>query len=293
MRGIPSPFINLDERGRDTPHPSLHPLLPQKGFLDEILGLGLRWSARLGSGFGIRPRWTPAIVGTPAITRTPTIVRTPAITRTPTIVRTPAITRTPAIVRTPTITRRPTIARTPTVARTPAICRRIGFTRRRPIRRPRTWRRIGPRRSRRYYGSRRRIRPNRRSRAPRRRRPVHPVALPPIPGPASVVAAPIVADGETDDTDSQLRAKSQDGYPAILIVVIQKIAVDPAAVASQIHIAPSPVIQATVDVQCGIGRYGIHQRIVGARSGTQMYETLGVRDACPRRGPGTQSHHYK
>src|ERR1700678_2662045 len=38
VRGIPSPFINLDERGRDTPHPSLCPLLPRKDFLDEVLG---------------------------------------------------------------------------------------------------------------------------------------------------------------------------------------------------------------------------------------------------------------
>src|SRR6202041_3910221 len=30
VRGIPSPFINLDERGRDTPHPSLLPLLPPR-----------------------------------------------------------------------------------------------------------------------------------------------------------------------------------------------------------------------------------------------------------------------
>jgi hypothetical protein len=36
VRGIPSPFINLDERGRDTPHPSLLPLLPRKDFLDEV-----------------------------------------------------------------------------------------------------------------------------------------------------------------------------------------------------------------------------------------------------------------
>src|ERR1700679_3907903 len=36
VRGIPSPFINLDERGRDTPHPSLLPLLPRKDFLDEM-----------------------------------------------------------------------------------------------------------------------------------------------------------------------------------------------------------------------------------------------------------------
>src|SRR5580693_4093621 len=39
VRGLPSPFINLDERGRETPHPSLLPLAPmRKDFLDEILG---------------------------------------------------------------------------------------------------------------------------------------------------------------------------------------------------------------------------------------------------------------
>src|ERR1700679_3012473 len=37
-RGIPSPFINLDERGRDPPPPSLLPLVPmRKDFLDEVL----------------------------------------------------------------------------------------------------------------------------------------------------------------------------------------------------------------------------------------------------------------
>ena len=36
MGGIPSPFIKIYERGRDTPHPSLLPLLPpRKDFLDE------------------------------------------------------------------------------------------------------------------------------------------------------------------------------------------------------------------------------------------------------------------
>jgi hypothetical protein len=36
VRGLPSPFINLDERGRETPHPNLLPLLPRKDFLDEV-----------------------------------------------------------------------------------------------------------------------------------------------------------------------------------------------------------------------------------------------------------------
>src|SRR6202789_740529 len=37
VRGIPSPFINSDERGRDTPHPCLLPLLPRKDLFDEVL----------------------------------------------------------------------------------------------------------------------------------------------------------------------------------------------------------------------------------------------------------------
>src|SRR6202789_2450811 len=40
VRGLPSPFIKIYERGRETPHPSLLPLLPKrKDILDEILGL--------------------------------------------------------------------------------------------------------------------------------------------------------------------------------------------------------------------------------------------------------------
>jgi hypothetical protein len=46
MRGIPSPFIKIYKRGRDTPHPSLLPLLPRKDFFDEILG-----SVRRGTRF--------------------------------------------------------------------------------------------------------------------------------------------------------------------------------------------------------------------------------------------------
>ena len=46
MRGLPSPFIRIYKRERETPHPSLLPLVPvpvpvlrlrRKDFLDEIL----------------------------------------------------------------------------------------------------------------------------------------------------------------------------------------------------------------------------------------------------------------
>jgi hypothetical protein len=37
VRGIPSPFINLDERGRDTPHPSLWPSIGAKRLVGEVV----------------------------------------------------------------------------------------------------------------------------------------------------------------------------------------------------------------------------------------------------------------
>jgi hypothetical protein len=37
VRGIPSPFIKIYERGRDTPHPSLLPATARKDFLDGVL----------------------------------------------------------------------------------------------------------------------------------------------------------------------------------------------------------------------------------------------------------------
>ena len=39
MRGLPSPFINLDERGRETPHPSLwrYYRLPRKDLFAGLL----------------------------------------------------------------------------------------------------------------------------------------------------------------------------------------------------------------------------------------------------------------
>src|ERR1700721_1041526 len=47
VRGIPSPFINLDERGRDTPHPPLCPLLPRRTYLpDSDIGYAFEERAR-------------------------------------------------------------------------------------------------------------------------------------------------------------------------------------------------------------------------------------------------------
>jgi hypothetical protein len=49
VRGIPSPFIKIYKRGRDTPHPSLLPLLPmRKDFLEEVLAGSQKKAPRAG-----------------------------------------------------------------------------------------------------------------------------------------------------------------------------------------------------------------------------------------------------
>ena len=122
---------------------------------------------------------------------------------------------------------------------------------------------------------------------PWRRRSMHPVVFPPIPRPASIVAAPVVADTERHDADPQTRTELDDGNAAVLIIEEQKITVDPAAVTLPVHIAPSPVVETTVHVQQTVGRQGENQRIVGARPGAQVHQTLGVCGAGPGGGAET------
>jgi hypothetical protein len=110
---------------------------------------------------------------------------------------------------------------------------------------------------------------------------VHPIALPTVPWPPCIITAPVIAETECHDSDTQIRSELEYGHATVLVVVVQIIAVDPATVALPVHIAPGPIVETAVDVQRGVGRQGEHQRIVGARSGTQVYETLGVRDTRP------------
>jgi len=91
---------------------------------------------------------------------------------------------------------------------------------------------------------------------------MHPVVAAPIPRTTRVIASPIVAKTEGDDADTQLRAELNDRHAAGLIVVIQIVAVDPAAIAFPIDIAPGPVIETTVEIQQRVGRYGRDQGII-------------------------------
>src|SRR6202046_5550554 len=67
VRGIPSPFIKIYERGRDTPHPNLLPLvLTRKDLLDEILARR-RARSRAAGGFGGVGILRPVVFRVPAL----------------------------------------------------------------------------------------------------------------------------------------------------------------------------------------------------------------------------------
>jgi hypothetical protein len=91
---------------------------------------------------------------------------------------------------------------------------------------------------------------------------MHPVIAAAIPRTTRIVASPIVAQTEGDDTYPQLRAELDDRHAAALIVVIQIVAVNPAAIAFPIDIAPGPAVETAVEIQQRIGRYGRDQGIV-------------------------------
>ena len=112
---------------------------------------------------------------------------------------------------------------------------------------------------------------------------MHPIILSPVPGSPLIVAAPVIADAEGHNADTQTRAELDDGYPAVLIVVVQVIAVDPAAVAFPVHIAPGPIIETAIQRQQTVRRYGHDQRVIRTGTGAQMHGTLGIGVAGPGR----------
>ena len=83
----------------------------------------------------------------------------------------------------------------------------------------------------------------------RRRGTVHPVIFTTVPGPAAVVAPPIIADAKSHDANAELGTEIQHRDAAVLIVIVQIATVDPAAVALPVHIAPRPVIETAAHIQ--------------------------------------------
>lgn len=70
----------------------------------------------------------------------------------------------------------------------------------------------------------------------------------------------------------------------VLIVEVQILTVYPAVIAFPIDVAPGVIIEAAADIQECIGRNGGDQRIIRARSGSQIHSALSVGAAGPGGG---------
>ena len=105
----------------------------------------------------------------------------------------------------------------------------------------------------------------------RRRRPSHPVAAPPVPGTAAVVAVPVRPDGKRDDGKPQENAALEDLHLTAFIRIIQMAGVDPTAVSARgNHVAPRPVVQAAFDLHRSSRRDLRDDRIIPARAGPEI-----------------------
>jgi hypothetical protein len=105
---------------------------------------------------------------------------------------------------------------------------------------------------------------------------MRPVTLAPIPGPARVVAAPVIADAERYDADAQRRAILENRHAPALIFVIKVVAVHPAAIALKVHVAPGKIVDAAADIDERVGRHRHHQGIVRTGAGAQTDTALGI-----------------
>ena len=64
---------------------------------------------------------------------------------------------------------------------------------------------------------------------------------------------------------------------AALVVEVEVVAVDPTTTALQINIAPSPIVETSVDVDERVGRHGLYEWVFTARPRAQMNSSTGVR----------------
>jgi hypothetical protein len=116
----------------------------------------------------------------------------------------------------------------------------------------------------------------RRRRAARRRRTVDPIGAPPVPRPADIVAAPVIAEIEGDDPDAERRARIEHGHASVLIVVVQIAAVEPTVIAFPVDIAPREIVETAVDSQQAVRGNAHDDGIVGARARPKVNFALGV-----------------
>ena len=105
-----------------------------------------------------------------------------------------------------------------------------------------------------------------------------------------IIVTPIAADHEADNRDADLCAICRHQYALILVVVLQIIAGDPAAIAKGDDIAPFPSIRAPLDGYLSADRDCGDSRIAAIRSRTQIDigRNKAIRGMCEQRGEKKQ-----
>src|SRR5512146_285434 len=108
-------------------------------------------------------------------------------------------------------------------------------------------------------------------RSPRWWRSTQPQASLAVPRTSGVIPPPVLSQTERHDGQAQTGTVVEDRNPSALVVEIQVIGVDPAAIALPVHIAPGPVVQTSVDVDIRVSRKGQNEGVVTARPRAQMH----------------------
>lgn len=97
-----------------------------------------------------------------------------------------------------------------------------------------------------------------------------------IPGSSGVVPAPVVPYVEDLDTQAEPRAVGEDRHAAVLVIAVEIIGVDPAAISLPVDIAPGPIVHTAIQCYEGAGRYARHQRIVAAGACAKMNHPVRI-----------------
>lgn len=112
----------------------------------------------------------------------------------------------------------------------------------------------------------------------------HPAMLPRValrvPRPAAVVMAPVRPERESDDRQTEPRPVGVERYPVALIDERDATRVYPASTVVKRHVAPGPILQATVHVKWRAGVELCNQRVVSIGSRVDVHGARGIRVLC-------------
>ncbi len=97
----------------------------------------------------------------------------------------------------------------------------------------------------------------------------------PVPRPAAVVVAPVTRERERDDRQAETRPVRIKGDPFALIDEGYAARIDPASVVVKRHVAPAPIVEASVHIERRPRIELRHQRVIPVGSGANVHGASG------------------